>query len=371
MQEDDEGFEYPIVRSEFCINCNLCRQVCPIINKRKSSCPPKPVKSFAIQNINISFLKDSTSGGFFTALSKFVIEKKGIVFGAVFNDKLDVVHDSVFSPEEISVFRGSKYVQSKIGNAYLEIENYLRRGRLVCFSGTPCQIEGLKAYLRKSYDNLICCDVVCRGVPSPKIFRAYRKYLECKYKSPLGRIKFRDKYYGYLYSTTAFTFQNDFTIRFGPENDFLHKIFYEGFNSRPSCHNCQFKTMGRISDFTLFDCWHAALFDKSFGINEGSTMVFIHSDKGMEMFDAIRGEFRVVECDCDKAAEYDGVMITISAPAHPFREQFLSDFNSMPMKILIEKYFPYSVKRIFKHYLKHLLYITGIWSLYWKLKHLK
>lgn len=169
MKEDNEGFRYPEVNTKICIECGLCEKICPIQNTPHNN--NEITDSYVIQHKNNEIRRDSTSGGFFSAICDYVIAQNGYVFGAVYNEKMEVVHYGTNQKEEIKRFRGSKYVQSQIGNTYQETKSLLLKGYLVCFSGTPCQIAGLKNFLRKEYTNLITVDLVCRGNPSPLLLK--------------------------------------------------------------------------------------------------------------------------------------------------------------------------------------------------------
>ena len=170
MSEDSEGFLYPHVDENACINCHLCEKVCPIINYGNDR---EPLAVYAAKNPNEAIRMQSSSGGVFTLLAERVIDEGGVVFGATFNDRWEVVHDYVETKEKLAKFRGSKYVQSKVGNSYQMAKSFLENDRKVLFSGTPCQIAGLKNFLRKDYNNLLAVDFICHGVPSPGVFRTY------------------------------------------------------------------------------------------------------------------------------------------------------------------------------------------------------
>ena len=191
MKEDQEGFWYPEVDVNQCINCGLCEKRCPILNDMKVDNQPQ---AYACYNKDEIIRKGSSSGGVFTLLASLVIEKGGIVYGATFNNENMVEHIKVDNINDLNKLRGSKYVQSKIGNTYFEIKDYLNQGRPVYFSGTPCQIDGLLAFLNKKYDNLILQDIVCHGVPSPKV---WKKYLEQFNIEEDANISFRDKSTGW------------------------------------------------------------------------------------------------------------------------------------------------------------------------------
>lgn len=170
MKEDEEGFLYPVVDKEVCIDCGLCEQVCPVLRQREER---EPLEVYAAFNKNEEVRMQSSSGGIFTALAEPIIKEGGVVFGARFNEDWEVVHDYVETVEGLSAFRGSKYVQSRIGCTFSQAEQFLKQGRKVLFSGTPCQIAGLKLFLRKEYENLLSVDFICHGVPSPGVWRQY------------------------------------------------------------------------------------------------------------------------------------------------------------------------------------------------------
>lgn len=170
MSEDNEGFLYPSVDTNLCVECHLCEKVCPVLN---ISSGQYPISCYAAKSPDEQIRKESSSGGIFSLLAQKIIENDGVVFGAAFNKKWEVVHCYTETLEGLNSLRGSKYVQSKIGNAYEQVKTFLKNGRLVLFSGTPCQIAGLKTFLRKDYENLITLDFVCHGVPSPGVLRWY------------------------------------------------------------------------------------------------------------------------------------------------------------------------------------------------------
>ena len=206
MLEDEQGFLYPKVDTAKCIDCGLCEKVCPVLNHGE---PRQPLVCYAAIHHDEKIRLASSSGGVFTALAEYVITNSGVVFGARFNEKWEVVHDYTETIEGLAAFRGSKYVQSTIGDNYRLAEQFLKDGRQVLFTGTPCQIAGLNNYLRKEYENLLSVEVACHGVPSPLVWREY-----IKDKNPTS-INFRDKRNGW----------KEFGLNINTRNSESHECF--------------------------------------------------------------------------------------------------------------------------------------------------
>lgn len=368
MQKDTEGFRYPSVDDKLCIECGLCVKVCPQLQKKPIE--EKPI-SFIIQQKDQTILRHSTSGGFFSAISKYVIENKGVVFGAAFNEQMELCHQYSETLEGCTKFRGSKYVQSIIGFSYQQAKTFLDQGRLVVFSGTPCQIAGLYYYLKqKEYSNLITVDLVCRGVPSPLLLKKYFEYHTLKSNSIIINYLSRDKYYGYDFSTATIQFKNpNIQYHKGIEADIMLRLYFKNICSRPSCYSCHFKTLHRVSDFTIFDCWNARSTAKIFN-KQGASNVFIHSKKGRNIFEIIKDDFIYTPSNLEKIINTDGDMILQSVPKHPKREFFFKDLTSLSFETTIQKYIPNNRLKIIIGGIKPLLYKIGVFNLYMKLKSL-
>lgn len=232
MVEDEEGFKYPEINEEKCVDCGLCESVCPIIQKPSmyvdnSENMPKAIGGWHIDN---EIRYDSSSGGAFTLFAEYIIKHGGIVFGCALNDKLKAVHLGIENIDELYKLRGSKYVQSDISDAFVEIRQHLRNGRLVLFTGTPCQAAGLNSFLNKRYDNLFICDFICHGVPSPKVFNSYISSLEEKYQDRMVGFRFRNKDKGWnpsgLQLGTEVKFKSGTTKRYSPA---YRDAFMNGF----------------------------------------------------------------------------------------------------------------------------------------------
>ena len=330
MLPDEEGFLYPVVDNSLCINCNLCKSICP------SNEPPQayPVlQSYIGRNVSKDVVLNSTSGGIFSAFADYVFSKDGIMCGVRMNSDNRAVHFCINKTEKnrISEMRGSKYVQSDLGAIFKEIKSYLEENRLVCFSGTPCQVAGLKKYLRKEYSNLITVDFICRGVPSPKVLEEYLKYQETKYRSKVNRVVFRNKTYGYHSSTMKLEFENGEKYFGSRRVDYYLSSFFEGASSRLSCYRCPAKGDEHPSDFTLFEGWHfSQLTEETPDDDCGYTSIYIRTQKAMDIFNRINRSLEYYQTDSKKMKELDGVMICDNPPMHPKRSIFLKQVGVVP-----------------------------------------
>lgn len=308
MQEDSEGFLYPVVDRNKCINCGLCDRVCPYNSEKKVK--SELTEAYAIQNKDEMILKTSTSGGFFSAICQYSINNNGYVCGAIFDEKFNVIHKMVDTLEETEAFRGSKYVQSNLDNIFVKIKEKLDDGKLVCFSGTPCQVLGLKKFLQRDYENLVTVDFVCRSVPSPALWKEYLKYQEKKYNSEIKEVYFRSKTYGYHSGTMTIIFKNGKKYTGSNRVDLYNKSFHSNKVSRYSCYNCPAKGFDRVSDFTVFDSWKPDILSNELVDNDkGFSNLIIHSQKGKDIFEAIKNEFNVYKIEANHAAAYTGKML--------------------------------------------------------------
>ncbi|RNC29192.1 MAG: NAD(P)H-quinone oxidoreductase subunit I, chloroplastic [Candidatus Dichloromethanomonas elyunquensis] len=363
MKRDDEGFLYPSIDLSLCKRCGLCEKVCPVLNQADEKAVMQ--KLYIVQNKDDIIRKESTSGGAFTPIAEYVIAAGGAVFGAAFedDDHFRVIHQYVETSRELWKFRGSKYLQSEIGNTYSQTKNFLDSGRLVCYSGTPCQIAGLKAFLRKDYENLMTVDVVCRAVPSPLVFE---KYLEVQ-KRTLGdnikKIRFRDKYYGYSYSTMSIyakpeSKQKDYHR--GIESDLWLRAFFSGIIIRPSCVSCIFRKSFQSSDFTIWDCFNVRKYAPEFDDNQGTTRLLIKTSKGIAVFEEIKKSFRWKEIGIESVSD-TGKERAYSEATTFHRDEFFLDLNSQDPEKVFHKYFPYTWKVRFLHNTRYWSYRLGIY----------
>lgn len=335
MVKDEKGFLYPKINKEKCINCGLCDKVCPIFNKTEIKNQPQ---TFAAYNKDEKTRKESSSGGVFTLLAEKIVEKNGVVFGAKFDEDFNVVHSYVEKKEELEVFRGSKYVQSKIGETYKETEEFLKDNRPVLFTGTPCQIEGLKTFLKKDYENLYTQDLICHGVPSPKVWRKYLEFREKQDASRPGRINFRQKDDGWNLYALLLQYSNN-AYKINHRDDLFMQTFLQNVCLRDSCYACSFKSKHRKSDITLADFWGINQVLPEMNDNKGTSLVIVNSEKGQKLFEEVQDSLEVKEVDFEAAIQFNPSM-TESANLHKNRDKLFENLDKLEFDELVKKCIP-------------------------------
>lgn len=280
MQIDNEGFLYPQVDSSKCMDCHLCEKVCPVINQYDAR---TPLNVYAAKNSDDKVRRLSSSGGIFTLLANQTIKDGGVVFGACWDNEWNVKHDYVDNISDLQKFRSSKYMQSVIGDNYLKVEQFLKTDRKVMFTGTPCQIAGLKHFLRKEYDNLLAVEVICHSVPSPGVWQLYlttRLHTLKWEKSDIRNISFRDKKTGW--KTYSFVIENkdgNILTELSSKNTFM-RGFLADLYTRPSCHACPAKQLRSGSDITLGDFWGIESLMPEIDDDNGVSAIIVNTEKG-------------------------------------------------------------------------------------------
>lgn len=319
MQEDEEGFLYPIVEKEKCIHCHQCEKVCPIQNK---SILNKKTETFVGYSKDEEIRKQSSSGGIFSVLAEWILQQNGVIFGAAFDEEFEVRHIAIETKEELSKLRGSKYVESRLENVYPEARQYLEMKRIVLFTGTACQIAGLKKYLNKEYENLYTVDVLCHGVPSSKIWRMYLEEKRNQYHASIEKFEFRNKKNGWnnFFINIAFSNKQQYSVHFF-EDEYM-RLFLGNIDLRPSCYECHFKGFPRTSDMTIGDGWGIEKLMPDMNDDKGVSIILLHSTKGEKMLEAIRNKLVV------RGAKLNEVLPPTAesrkpAEMHPNRKKFL------------------------------------------------
>lgn len=300
LKEDFEGFLYPSVNTSICINCGLCEKVCPIIKSEHNSCHCANPQAYIAYIKNDDIRCSSSSGGLFTAFATEVLTNKGIVFGASFDNEFQVYHTAVTTVDELAKLRGSKYLQSRIEKTYIETQKYLKNNRTVLFTGTACQIAGLKAFLGREYDNLITIDVLCHGVPTPKLWKKYLNEQQRKHGATLKRVSFRDKKLGWRSFSMLLEFSNGIKYECIHKHDLFMRFFTGNICLRPSCHCCCFKGMDRPSDISLGDCWGVENHMPEMFDEKGVSVLLVHTERGRKYVEKIIEQIEICSAELDQ-----------------------------------------------------------------------
>lgn len=323
LAEDAEGFLYPLIDNKVCVKCGKCDSVCPI---QHSNGPQVPFATYAATNPDEYVRSQSSSGGIFSLLAEYVIRQSGVVFGAAFNENWEVKHSYTDTPDGIAKFRGSKYVQSRIGASYVEAERFLKAGRKVLFSGTPCQIAGLKSFLRKDYENLLTVDCVCHGVPSPGIFK---EYLKSASRPPITKINFRDKSTGWKHFSVTVKSENAEMSQIYHSNEYMQG-FLGNLYLRPSCYDCHFREGRSGSDITLGDFWGIDKIRPDLDDDKGLSLVIANNKQANDLLRELGGDMN--EMQLSNAIKYNP-SITTSVSIPKYRQLFFrarKHFDLMP-----------------------------------------
>lgn len=323
MQEDEEGFFYPVIDETKCTNCGLCKKACPALNKsevyKNNTTNPDCYALMADDDIRAV----SSSGGAFTLIADWILDQGGYVCGVAYVGQ-KVQHIIINKKEDLARLRGSKYVQSNTNMVYSEIKKLLNDNKLVLFTGTPCQVVGLNTFLGKTYDNLYTIDLLCHGVPPQKVFDMYLKETIGDEKFING--SFRDKSIGW--SCYATKIQTDKKIYYTPiAQDSYLQAFVKNISLRPSCGICPFTTKNRVSDFTIGDYWAVGRYDKKLNDEKGTSVIIVHSSKAEQLFDIIKNNAKTcVKTPIEYASWYN---ITLYTPLkqHPNRQAFFRLIN--------------------------------------------
>lgn len=326
MQADEEGFKYPIVDREKCVKCNLCEKVCPMLHQKTVNVGISA--KYAIQNKDADERNLSTAGGAFSLVADWILEeKKGIVFAVGF-DGCTVLHKSAESKNQIEEMRGSKYVQSDLGSIFKKVLTQLEKGRFCLFVGTPCQVYGLSNYIGglPCKENLLTMDLMCLGVSSPKLYEMWISFLEKKYKAKVDRICFRDKSYGYATANVRIEVGGK-VIEQKYDSKSLMKTFFSGYNMRPSCYDCSFRCVDRVSDFTIGDFHQIGQYCKDMDDDKGTTCLWIHSGKAREVFELLKSRMNYFELDMNCSSTLDTISRKTEMPID--RNIFWKDANRL------------------------------------------
>lgn len=334
MQEDIEGYLQPVVNTSMCVDCGLCENICPVLHTIKKG--KKVPDAYAVwSEIDRTV---SSSGGAFSAFARVVLQRGGLVFGAIYDEHLNLFHVAIDSVEGLDAMRGSKYMQSVIGNVYREVRSALKQNRWVLFCGTPCQVAGLRAFLRKSYETLLTLDLACHGVPSNKIFQAYIK----KLKNRLGKTEndfliinyeFRRRN-GWGKAPSISTLGDNRRSLYG-----IDALYMEAFNAsaifRKCCYNCAYSSIPRVGDCSIADFWGIGRYGVPFkhDVMQGVSLVIVNTEHGKKALAELENVF--VEQRMLKEALIENPNLKVPSPYNPKRDAIISAFLN-PSRSLVD-----------------------------------
>lgn len=297
MKEDSEGFLYPVIDKSLCINCNLCKKICPNHDYDFN----EKIESYIAINKDKDDLMNSSSGGMFILLAKYVIGKNGVVFGVKYDNQMKAIHSYTSNIEELIDFQGSKYVRSDLNDSFKMVKDFLK-DRIVLFTGTPCQCQALRTYIGDESDNLLTCDIICHSNPSPKVFELYKNAIEDEYNKKVKKILFRTKKVGWHCDKSIIQFEDDTEI---DESSFYYAFLVELLN-RPSCHYCHFCSSNRLSDFTIGDAWGIdKIIKEKQGNNTGISLLCVNSEKGERVLKAVEKSVELTKVNLDDIYKYN------------------------------------------------------------------
>lgn len=331
MLDDEEGFKYPYIDKEKCINCGTCYKICPNIKRDETNTIEK---AYGVKHKNEKERETSRSGGVFIALSDYILKLDGIVYGVELKDNFSVVHNRAINKEQRDKFKGSKYIQSEMGHIIKEVQKDLKGGKKVLFSGTPCQVAGVKsAILDKYQENLYTCDLICHGVPSKRIFQEFLKYIEEISGKTIKKFDFRDKRYGWNthYETATFEDGTEMTT------EWFKNLFYRHNILRPSCYKCNYANTHRPADITIADFWGVDKVAPEFLDKKGVSLAIINNQKGKEWFEKVKKELQIIDCSLEDCIKHT-YTLSQATPEGELRKEFWKDYKNCEFKYIIEKY---------------------------------
>lgn len=305
---------------------------------------------YAVKHKDEEIRANSRSGGIFTALSDYVLKLNGVIYGCVLNENFEAVHIRTESFEGRNLMRGSKYIQSSMLDCFKQVKDDLNNSRQVLFSGTSCQVAGLKGFLGKSYDNLLCVDIVCHGVPSTLVWKSYLSWLEEKYNSKVKSVNFRNKTrFGWKAHTETITFENGQEI----DSDIFKTMFYGEYIVRPSCYKCPYKDITHPADITIADFWGIDNAVPGFSDNKGVSLVLVNNDKGKKVFETVKSDCTFKAADIKKSMQPP---LKAPFPKPSDRDIFWKMFRNKSFESVVRKYgkihFSEKVKRKLKKLFK-------------------
>jgi len=335
MREDREGFLFPTINESKCNQCGLCIEICPVNTVVPVETIYEPTV-YAAWTKDRELLRRSTSGGVFSEIARGVLDKGGVVFGAAYDENMVVRQVAVKALDDLDKLRGSKYVQSDVGDSFRQAKDYLDAGRYVLYSGTPCQIAGLYAVVGKNYGNLLTCGLICHGVPSPKVFRMYLDTLEKRYHSKVTGFAFRNKRNGWKYPTVRIEMENGKIINESNLDNHYNLGFLKNIFLRTSCYQCPTKTGEIVADIMLGDFWELIRYQPKLINHKGTSAILIKTRRGCKALEACCNRMELNECPFEYLQHDSNLRKCAIAKAD--RSAFFADLDQLSFVELTKKY---------------------------------
>lgn len=342
MEEDEEGFLYPKIDEKLCVECGLCKKICAFQNGYNIDNRLEKIDVYATKNKSDEVRMHSSSGGMFYEMAKYVLDRNGVVYGVIFDDRFHAKHTRANNIDDVKKMMGSKYSQSDLGKTYSEVKEDLQKGNLVLFTGTPCQVAGLNNFLQNiDKSNLILVDIICHGTPSPKLFQEHIKFLEKSKGKKVIWYYHRTKKNGWAHTEEA--------IYEGNHNDYKSRlsqtwkrIFYTDLALRPTCYNCKYTNTSRPSDITIGDFWGIEQYDSKFADNKGISLVILNTKRGKEIFESISNNLIIKKKDIDEAVDKNPQLKEPRRIISNQRKKFWNDYKIKGFKYIANKYGGYN-----------------------------
>lgn len=331
MVFDEEGFRYPVIDKNKCINCGACLKICPTFKKeRKNTITYAYGAKHKIDKERLT----SRSGAVFVALSDYILKENGVIYGAELTKDNKVIHNRAINKEQRDKFKGSKYIQSDMRNIIKDVQQDLKNGNKVLFSGTPCQVAGVNACVKDKYkDNLYTCDLICHGVPSELIFKEYIKYIEKINDKKIKDFIFRDKKFGWETHYETCIFEDGSNI----STQYFKNLFYGHNILRPSCYKCNYANIHRPADITIADFWGIEKINPNFLDQNGVSLVIINNEKGEYIFNKIKENLYTFKCSLEDCIKYT-YTLNNPTPMPKNRVEFWKDYSNKKFDYIIKKY---------------------------------
>lgn len=355
LKYDKEGFLYPIIDEEKCISCHACERVCFYqTGKEEVKDRLASLQAYAVKAKEETLRFVSQSGGAFGTVANHVIHEGGIVYGCVFDDVGVARHVRATSFEDLANIHGSKYVQSDLRKIFLQVKQDLQTAKWVLFSGTPCQVMGLRKFLHRTHDNLLTIDIICYGVPSPLVWRDFLAYHSKKSYGTLKKIEHRAKQYGWHKCLSKLTYEHKTIV-----TDGWNFFWGSALAIRPSCYYCRFTNLDRPGDLTVGDCWGAEKKMPQFDDNHGISMVLLNTHKGLKIYQSIQDEFDARTIDIE---EYKQPRLRIPVEMPSNRNLFWRDYADLTTSAFIKKYARYSFKQRMRRFLAQITLLRNFYK---------